>query len=92
MRWPLQRLCESVCAAYGCEAVRLAVAQGGFEDGLLDLESGQLPTIQEPCSSPEARIVAPVHERGYRIVSGGTDNHLVLVDLCGKMTGAVSAL
>jgi glycine hydroxymethyltransferase len=27
-------------------------------------------------------------ERGFRIMSGGTDNHLVLVDLVGKMTGA----
>ncbi len=27
-------------------------------------------------------------ERGYRIVSGGTDNHMVLVDLGDKMTGA----
>jgi glycine hydroxymethyltransferase len=26
--------------------------------------------------------------RGFRIVAGGTDNHLVLVDLGGKMTGA----
>jgi glycine hydroxymethyltransferase len=26
--------------------------------------------------------------RGFRLVSGGTDNHLVLVDLVGKMTGA----
>jgi glycine hydroxymethyltransferase len=26
--------------------------------------------------------------RGFRIVSGGTDNHLVLVDLVGRMTGA----
>ncbi len=36
-----------------------------------------------------ARVLAEVLvERGYRIVSGGTDNHLVLVDLCERMTGA----
>ncbi len=27
-------------------------------------------------------------DRGYRLVSGGTDNHMVLVDLTGRMTGA----
>lgn len=27
-------------------------------------------------------------ERGFRIVSGGTDNHLILLDLVGQMTGA----
>jgi glycine hydroxymethyltransferase len=36
-----------------------------------------------------ARLMATVmHERGYKIVSGGTDNHLFLVDLIDKeMTG-----
>jgi glycine hydroxymethyltransferase len=35
-----------------------------------------------------AAMAAELAERGYRIVSGGTDNHLALVDLTGKMTGA----
>jgi glycine hydroxymethyltransferase len=35
-----------------------------------------------------AALAEGMAERGYRIVSGGTDNHLVLVDLVGRMTGA----
>jgi glycine hydroxymethyltransferase len=37
-------------------------------------------------------LSASLAEKGYRIVSGGTDNHLVLVDLSGKrMTGRDAA-
>jgi len=35
-----------------------------------------------------AALADVMAERGFRIVSGGTDNHLVLVDLVGRMTGA----
>ncbi len=36
-----------------------------------------------------ARVLAErLAERGFRVVSGGTDNHLALVDLGGRMTGA----
>ena len=29
-------------------------------------------------------MAATFQDRGYKIVSGGTDNHLLLVDLTGK--------
>ena len=36
-----------------------------------------------------ARVLAKgLEERDFRIVSGGTDNHMVLVDLGSRMTGA----
>ena len=35
-----------------------------------------------------AALAEGMAARGFRIVSGGTDNHLVLVDLVGRMTGA----
>ena len=35
-----------------------------------------------------AALAEGLAARGFRLVSGGTDNHLVLVDLVGKMTGA----
>ena len=41
-------------------------------------------TVRENASVLAARLT----ERGFRIMSGGTDNHLMLVDLVGKMTGA----
>jgi glycine hydroxymethyltransferase len=41
-------------------------------------------TVRKNASVLAARLT----ERGFRIMSGGTDNHLVLVDLVGKTTGA----
>jgi glycine hydroxymethyltransferase len=35
-----------------------------------------------------AAMADTLTQRGFRMVSGGTDNHLVLVDLVGRMTGA----
>jgi len=41
-------------------------------------------TVRENATVLSERLT----ERGFRIMSGGTDNHLLLVDLVGKMTGA----
>ena len=44
-----------------------------------------MPAMTLPTKVVDARAMAAViMERGYRIVSGGTDNHLFLVDLIGK--------
>ena len=38
-----------------------------------------------------AALAAQIAERGYRIVSGGTDNHLMLIDFSGtEMTGKIA--
>ena len=45
-------------------------------------------TYQKRVRANAAALAHALSERGFRIVSGGTDNHLILVDLCGKKTGA----
>jgi len=41
-------------------------------------------TYQQQVVSNARAMAATIIERGYKIVSGGTDNHLMLVDLIGK--------
>jgi glycine hydroxymethyltransferase len=43
---------------------------------------------QEEIVANAAAMAEGMAARGFRLVAGGTDNHLVLVDLGGKMTGA----
>ncbi len=45
-------------------------------------------TYQKQVVANAAALAEGLAARGFRIVSGGTDNHLVLVDLVGRMTGA----
>ncbi len=45
-------------------------------------------TYQKTVCKNAAVLSERLIERGFRIMSGGTDNHLVLLDLVGKMTGA----
>ncbi len=43
---------------------------------------------QQTVKQNAVNLAARLAERGFRMVSGGTDNHMVLVDMCGTMTGA----
>jgi glycine hydroxymethyltransferase len=43
---------------------------------------------QQTVRKNAAVLAEGLAERGFRIVGGGTDNHMVLVDMQGKMTGA----
>jgi glycine hydroxymethyltransferase len=58
------------------------------------LKNAMLPefrTYQEQVIRNARRLAAAMEKRGYRIVSGGTDNHLFLVDLTPKdITGLVA--
>src|SRR6185503_10726910 len=44
-------------------------------------------SYQEEIVGNAAALAEGMAARGFRLVAGGTDNHLVLVDLVGKMTG-----
>jgi glycine hydroxymethyltransferase len=51
--------------------------------------SAEFRNYQRQIVSNARRLAAELLERGYRLVSGGTDNHLMLVDLRKKgLTGA----
>jgi glycine hydroxymethyltransferase len=41
----------------------------------------------QQCVRNAAALAAALSERGFDLVTGGTDNHLVLVDLCNKELG-----
>jgi glycine hydroxymethyltransferase len=48
----------------------------------------EFQTYQERVLGNSRAFAEALAERGFRIVGGGTDNHLVLVDLGGRMSGA----
>ncbi|MCK5521815.1 MAG: serine hydroxymethyltransferase, partial [Thiomargarita sp.] len=51
----------------------------------------EFKTYQAQVIKNAQAMVAVIKERGYKIVSGGTDNHLFLVDLIGtEITGKVA--
>jgi glycine hydroxymethyltransferase len=55
--------------------------------------SAEFRNYQRQIVSNARRLAAELSERGYRLVSGGTDNHLMLVDLRKKgLTGAEAEL
>jgi glycine hydroxymethyltransferase len=54
----------------------------------LEAMQPEFKTYQAQVKANARRLAARLIERGYRIVSGGTDNHMFLVDLIGReLTG-----
>jgi glycine hydroxymethyltransferase len=51
---------------------------------LLEALAPEFKAYQRQVVANARTMVASLQERGYRIVSGGTDNHLFLLDLVGK--------
>lgn len=55
--------------------------------------SGEFRNYQKQIVTNARRLAAELSEKGYRLVSGGTDNHLMLVDLRRNgLTGAQAEL
>ncbi len=55
--------------------------------------SGEFRVYQKQIVDNARRLAPELMERGFRLVSGGTDNHLMLVDLQGSgLTGAQAEL
>lgn len=93
-----------LCRAAHAKAVDSAVFPGTQGGPLMHVIAGKAVCFGE-CLKPEFKaysaqiaknakaLCAALQARGYKIVSGGTDNHLMLVDLRGKfaeLTGKVA--
>lgn len=93
-----------LCRAAHAKAVDSAVFPGTQGGPLMHVIAGKAVCFGE-CLKPEfktysaqivknaAALCAAMQARGYKIVSGGTDNHLMLVDLRGKfaeLTGKIA--
>jgi glycine hydroxymethyltransferase len=58
---------------------------------LREAQTPEFVEYQEQLVANAARLAAALIERGYRIVSGGTDNHLLLVDVAASgLTGQLA--
>ncbi len=58
---------------------------------LREAQSPEFVRYQEQLVANAARLAAALTERGHRIVSGGTDNHVLLVDVAASgLTGQVA--
>jgi glycine hydroxymethyltransferase len=94
----------TMCKAAHAKAIDSAVFPGGQGGPLMHIIAAKAVCFGE-CLKPEfkayseqvvknARVLAAaMTKRGYKIVSGGTDNHLMLVDLRAKfpeLTGKVA--
>ena len=84
-----------LCRAAHAKAIDSAVFPGGQGGPLMHIIAAKAVCFGE-CLKPEFKeysaqiirnaraLAAAMAARGYRIVSGGTDNHLMLVDLRGR--------
>ncbi len=94
----------TMCKAAHAKAIDSAVFPGGQGGPLMHVIAGKAVCFGE-CLKPDFKdysdqiiknaraLAAAMTARGYKIVSGGTDNHLMLVDLRAKfpdLTGKVS--
>jgi glycine hydroxymethyltransferase len=93
-----------LCRAAHAKAIDAAMFPGGQGGPLMHIIAAKAVCFAE-CLKPEFKeysaqiiknaqaLAAALAARGYKIVSGGTDNHLMLVDLRGKfadLTGKVA--
>ena len=93
-----------LCRAAHAKAIDSAVFPGGQGGPLMHVIAAKAVCLGE-CLKPEFKaysaqvianaraLAAAMVQRGYKIVSGGTDNHLMLVDLRAKLpnlTGKVA--
>ncbi|PTX92562.1 serine hydroxymethyltransferase [Opitutus sp. ER46] len=84
-----------LCRAQHAKAIDSAMFPGGQGGPLMHIIAGKAVCFSE-CLKPEFKtyseqivknaraLAAAMTKRGYKIVSGGTDNHLMLVDLRPK--------
>jgi glycine hydroxymethyltransferase len=94
----------TMCKAAHAKAIDSAVFPGGQGGPLMHVIAAKAVCFGE-CLKPEFKtysaqviknaqaLAASMTKRGYKIMSGGTDNHLMLVDLRGKLpnlTGKVA--
>jgi glycine hydroxymethyltransferase len=85
-----------LCKAAHAKAIDSAVFPGAQGGPLMHVIAGKAVCFQE-CLKPEFKeysgqivknaraLAAAMAGRGYRIISGGTDNHLLLADLRGNL-------
>ena len=93
-----------LCRAVHAKAIDSAMFPGGQGGPLMHIIAAKAVCLAE-CLKPEFKaysaqiirnaqaLAAAMTKRGYKIVSGGTDNHLMLVDLRAKfpeLTGKVA--
>ena len=57
----------------------------------LEAKSDKFKEYQKQIVRNSGRLAEVLEEKGFRIVSGGTDNHMFLVDLSGKMISGKDA-
>ena len=87
-------LCKKELAGVIDKAVMPGIQGGPFMDVIaakaVCFELAQKPefiTYQKQVIANAQKLAQELAQRGWKIVSGGTDNHMFVVDLQGKLTG-----